>query len=65
MRIEQLAAPGVQKLSAYDPGYDPETIRKSLGLPRMLELGSNENGHGPSPAVTALLQQRDFADAIR
>ncbi len=65
MRIEQLAAPGVQRLSAYDPGYDPETIRKSLGLPRMLELGSNENGYGPSPAVTEVLQQRDFADAIR
>ena len=65
MRIEQLAAPGVQKLTAYDPGYDPETIRQMLGLPRMVELGSNENGYGPSPAVTELLQQRDFADAIR
>ena len=41
MRIEDLAAPGVQKLTAYDPGYDPETIRRMLGLPRMRELGSN------------------------
>ena len=51
MQIEQLAAPGVQRLSAYDPGYDPETIRQMLGLPHMLELGSNENGLGPSAAV--------------
>jgi len=65
MRIEQLAAPGVQRLSAYDPGYDPETIRQMLGLPRMLELGSNENGYGPSAAVSALLKGRDFADLIR
>ncbi|GMU44430.1 MAG: histidinol-phosphate transaminase [Xanthomonadales bacterium PRO6] len=65
MQIEQLAAPGVQRLTAYDPGYDPETIRLQLGLPRMLELGSNENGHGPSASVLELLRGRDFADAIR
>lgn len=65
MQIEQLAAPGVQRLSAYDPGYDPETIRQMLGLPRMLELGSNENGLGPSAAVREVLKQRDFEDAIR
>ncbi len=65
MRIEQLATPGVRKLTAYDPGYDPETIRQMLGLPRMLELGSNESGYGPSPAVTELLRRRDFADLIR
>lgn len=65
MHINKLAAPGVQKLSAYDPGYDPETIRQMLGLPRMLELGSNENGHGPSAAVIESLRSRDFSDAIR
>lgn len=65
MRIEELAAPGVQKLVAYDPGYDPETIRQMMGLPRMLELGSNENGLGPSPRVRELLRQRDFVDSIR
>lgn len=65
MRIDQLAAPGVQKLTAYDPGYDPETIRLMLGLPRMLELGSNENGYGPSTAVLETLRSRDFSDCIR
>lgn len=65
MNIEQLAAPGVQKLSAYDPGYDPETIRQMLGLPRMVELGSNENGYGPSASVREALQARDFSDLIR
>lgn len=65
MNIEQLAAPGVQSLVAYDPGYDPETIRRMLGLPRMLELGSNENGWGPSAAVLECLRGRNFEDAIR
>lgn len=65
MQIEQLASPGVQRLTAYDPGYDPESIRQMLGLPRMLELGSNENGLGPSASVREVLKQRDFEDAIR
>lgn len=65
MQIEQLAAPGVQRLTAYDPGYDPETIRKQLGLARMLELGSNENGYGPSQVVLDLLCGQHYADAIR
>lgn len=65
MNIEQLAAPGVRKLTAYDPGYDPETIRQMLGLPCMVELGSNENGYGPSPSVREALKSCDFADLIR
>lgn len=60
-----MAAPGVQKLSAYDPGYDPATVKAELGLPRLIELGSNENGYGPSPAAVAAFQRRDPADLIR
>lgn len=63
--IEELAAPGVQRLTAYDPGYDPQTIRQMLGLPRLVELGSNENGWGPAPVVTEALAAHDFADLIR
>jgi histidinol-phosphate aminotransferase len=65
MRIEDLAAPGVQGLKAYDPGYDPDTIRRMLGRDRLVELGSNENGFGPSPQVLEWLRAQDFGDAIR
>lgn len=65
MRIEDLAAPGVQRLQAYDPGYDPDTIKRMLGHDRLVELGSNENGFGPSPQVLELLRAQDFGDVIR
>jgi len=57
MRPEDLAAPGVQRLRAYDPGYDPNTIRQMLNLPALVELGSNENGYGPSADVHRALAQ--------
>jgi|CXWL01.1.fsa_nt_gi histidinol-phosphate aminotransferase len=65
MTPDQLAAPGVQKLRAYDPGYDPDTIRQMLGLERLVELGSNENGYGPSPNVPAALAARGLDCLIR
>lgn len=51
-----LAAPGVRKLTAYDPGHDPGTLKRQLGLTELTELGSNENSFGPSPAVFRALQ---------
>jgi histidinol-phosphate aminotransferase len=65
VRIEDLAAPGVQSLQAYDPGHDPDTIRRLLGRDRLVELGSNENGFGPSPKVLELLKAQEFGDVIR
>lgn len=65
MTPDQLAAPGVQKLRAYDPGYDPDTIRQMLGLEKLVELGSNENGYGPSPSVRAALAERGLDCLIR
>jgi histidinol-phosphate aminotransferase len=56
-----LAAPGVRRLRAYDPGHDPGTLRRERGWDDLVELGSNENGLGPAPAVRAALAGGDFA----
>ena len=53
--FEYLAPEGVQKLVAYDPGHEPSEIRSRFNLPEVIELGSNENSYGPSPAVRELL----------
>lgn len=51
-----VAAPGVRRLTAYDPGHDPGTLKRQLGLATLTELGSNENSFGPSPSVFRALQ---------
>ncbi len=45
---ESLAMPAVRGLRAYDPGHDLVALRRFVpgGL---VELGSNENPHGPGP----------------
>ena len=45
------AQPGVQRLRAYDPGHDLVALRRRFGESQLLELGSNENPYGPSPAA--------------
>ncbi|QSX76021.1 histidinol-phosphate transaminase [Lysobacter arenosi] len=45
------ASAGVQRLRAYDPGHDLVAMRKRLGEANLVELGSNENPYGPSPAA--------------
>jgi histidinol-phosphate aminotransferase len=48
----------VQGLKAYDPGHDLVALRRKFGEDNLVELGSNENPHGPSPAVRmAVLDQ--------
>ena len=47
------AQTGVQRLRAYDPGHDLVSLRKRLGEANLVELGSNENPYGPSPAARA------------
>lgn len=51
-----LAQPGLQRLRAYDPGHDLVALRRRFAAsPALVELGSNENSHGPSPrAVQAV-----------
>jgi histidinol-phosphate aminotransferase len=45
------AQPGVQRLRAYDPGHDLVALRRRFGAAQLVELGSNENPYGPSPAA--------------
>jgi histidinol-phosphate aminotransferase len=52
----QLAAPQVQPLKAYDPGYEPTEIKLRLGLEHIVEAGSNESACGASPRVLELLK---------
>jgi histidinol-phosphate aminotransferase len=49
-RFEALAQPGIQRLRAYDPGHDLAALRRRVGA-SLVELGSNENSHGPSARV--------------
>lgn len=52
------AQPGVQRLRAYDPGHDLVALRRRFGESQLVELGSNENPYGPSPAArVAILDQ--------
>jgi histidinol-phosphate aminotransferase len=48
-----MAQPGVRGLRAYDPGHDLVALRRSFADTVLVELGSNENPYGASPAVRA------------
>ncbi|MBI3683994.1 MAG: histidinol-phosphate transaminase [Acidobacteria bacterium] len=51
----RLVPPAIESLRPYQPGRDPEEIRRLYNLPRVIKLASNENPLGPSPkAVEAL-----------
>ena len=52
MNFDALAQPGIRGLRAYDPGHDLVAWRRRVG-PGLIELGSNENPWGPSPAARA------------
>lgn len=49
------ASRGVQGLKAYDPGHDLVAFRRKFGEANLVELGSNENPYGPSPAARAAI----------
>lgn len=52
------ARPGIRGLRAYDPGHDLVALRRAFGAAGLVELGSNENPYGPSPAAReAVLEQ--------
>jgi hypothetical protein len=44
-----LAAPGVRKLKAYQPGKPISELEREYGVRNVLKLASNENVLGPSP----------------
>lgn len=48
-----LAQPGIRGLRAYDPGLDLVALRRERAPGLLIELGSNENSFGPSPAARA------------
>ncbi|KGQ19408.1 Histidinol-phosphate aminotransferase [Lysobacter dokdonensis DS-58] len=52
MNFDGLCVPALQGLRAYDPGHDLVAWRRRVG-PSLVELGSNENPWGPSPAARA------------
>lgn len=52
------ASRGVQGLKAYDPGHDLVGLRRRFGAAQLVELGSNENPYGPSPAARAAVLDR-------
>ena len=56
MSFDALAAANAatRALRAYDPCHDLPALRKQYGE-RLVELGSNENSLGPSPAVAAAI----------
>ena len=54
-----LANAPIRNLQAYDPGHDIPALRARFGASGgLLELGSNENCYGPSPAVQAALARQ-------
>lgn len=52
-----LAAPGVQKLTPYQPGKPIDELKRELGLTgEIVKLASNENPLGTPPAALAAMQ---------
>lgn len=51
-----LAAPGVQKLSPYQPGKPIDELERELGLNDIIKLASNENPLGCSPRVLVAVE---------
>lgn len=53
--MRHLVPPYIEQLRPYEPGLDPEEVRRLYGLDRVIKLASNENPLGPSPrAVEAM-----------
>lgn len=62
--FDALAGAGIRGLRAYDPGLDIVALRRARAGRQLVELGSNESVHGPSPR--ALQAARDsLADVHR
>ncbi len=51
------AQPGIQRLPAYAPVHDLVALRLRFGA-HLVELGANENPHGPSPAARAAILEQ-------
>ena len=49
--MNDLAAPHILALTAYEAGKPEEELRRELGVEDIVKLASNENPYGPSPAA--------------
>jgi histidinol-phosphate aminotransferase len=57
MKIGALIRPEVRGFEPYLPGRSMESVRRELGLARMIKLASNENPLGPSPKALAAMRR--------
>ena len=53
--IKTFQRPEVEHFEPYLPGRSMESVRRELGLKRIIKLASNENSLGPSPKVIQAL----------
>ncbi len=56
MSLADLIRRPVGAMAGYNPGPAPEELAATLGLPAMVELGTNENPFGPSPRALLAIQ---------
>ena len=52
----ELAVPGVQSLTPYQPGKPIEELQREFGLSDIIKLASNENPLGPSPIALEVIK---------
>ena len=62
VKLSNLATPGVQKITPYQPGRPAEEVAAEFGIAKPVKLASNENPLGPSAmAVKAMQAVHDLA----
>ncbi len=54
----ELATPGVQGLTPYQPGKPVEELERELGIQGAIKLASNENPLGPGARAVAAMRER-------
>ncbi|MDH5190517.1 MAG: histidinol-phosphate transaminase [Gammaproteobacteria bacterium] len=57
MSFIELAIPGVQGLTPYQPGKPITELERELGIRDIVKLASNENPLGPSPRALEIIQR--------
>jgi len=55
--FQQLAREEILGVRPYTPGKPVEELQRERGLAEVIKLASNENPHGPSPAVLEVLEK--------
>jgi len=66
VNFSELATPGVQKITPYQPGRPAEEVAAEFGIAKPVKLASNENPLGPSPlAINAIKARQAVHDLAR